>query len=281
MRITVYARFGRRIGGAVVEHRAERCGVRVELLLPAMVLASPAPVADASSVKEISVKLNHALTPALVALCRARPADPVTFLAEYLLAHKPPPPVHQPPAFDRLLHVLSLERDFLEPSITALLHRLVATYKGSALVDLEHKYKAVGSIALKFHRFVANYCKRYPELSPAQAEEAILRMHTTEPGVAGDPIIVDTMRYTLLIPTASYAAAVRELRTSLPTKEVPGKVSLLLSGGPRRGPRSKLDSTVLLLSSINADTCNEMTYFSVSSEIYKISTHLHRSNIKS
>ena len=35
--------------------------------------------------------INKALAPALVALCRARPADPVEFLAKYLLEHKPAP----------------------------------------------------------------------------------------------------------------------------------------------------------------------------------------------
>ena len=43
----------------------------------------------------VSTHLNPTLTPALVALCRERPADPVTWLAEYLLAHKPSPPVTQ------------------------------------------------------------------------------------------------------------------------------------------------------------------------------------------
>ena len=39
--------------------------------------------------------LNPSLRPALAALCRVRPADPVTWLAEYLLAHKPSPPVER------------------------------------------------------------------------------------------------------------------------------------------------------------------------------------------
>ena len=36
----------------------------------------------------VDTHLNPTLEPALVALCRARPADPVTWLAEYLIAHK-------------------------------------------------------------------------------------------------------------------------------------------------------------------------------------------------
>ena len=37
--------------------------------------------------------INPTLKQALVALCRARPEDPVTFLAQHLHDHKPPPPV--------------------------------------------------------------------------------------------------------------------------------------------------------------------------------------------
>ena len=37
-------------------------------------------------------KLQPTLAPALAALAREKPKDPVTWLAEYLLAHKPPPP---------------------------------------------------------------------------------------------------------------------------------------------------------------------------------------------
>jgi len=41
----------------------------------------------------VSAVLTPTLQPALIALCRARPPDPITWLAEYLLANKPQPPL--------------------------------------------------------------------------------------------------------------------------------------------------------------------------------------------
>lgn len=40
----------------------------------------------------VAVVLQPTLQPALVALCREKPKDPVTWLAHWLLEHKPPPP---------------------------------------------------------------------------------------------------------------------------------------------------------------------------------------------
>ena len=44
----------------------------------------------------VATPLAPTLTPALAELCRTRPADPITALAESLLAHKPSPPVAPP-----------------------------------------------------------------------------------------------------------------------------------------------------------------------------------------
>jgi len=41
--------------------------------------------------KYVSAELTPTLAPALAALCREKPADPVTWLANWLLANKPPP----------------------------------------------------------------------------------------------------------------------------------------------------------------------------------------------
>ena len=43
----------------------------------------------------VAARLTPTVTAAVVALCRERPADPVSWLAEYLIAHKPAPPVSQ------------------------------------------------------------------------------------------------------------------------------------------------------------------------------------------
>ena len=45
----------------------------------------------------IETNITPSLSPALTALCRARPEDPVTWLANYLLANKPTPPTKPPP----------------------------------------------------------------------------------------------------------------------------------------------------------------------------------------
>jgi len=49
-------------------------------------------VIDNETAEFVSTTLTPTLTPALVALCKAKPADPVVWLAEWLLANKPPPP---------------------------------------------------------------------------------------------------------------------------------------------------------------------------------------------
>lgn len=45
----------------------------------------------------VATAISPTLVPALTELCRARPADPVTWLANYLQEHKPPKPTKPPP----------------------------------------------------------------------------------------------------------------------------------------------------------------------------------------
>ena len=49
---------------------------------------------DKDTDEYVQATLMATLKPALCALCKARPADPVTWLANYLLAHKPSPPAY-------------------------------------------------------------------------------------------------------------------------------------------------------------------------------------------
>lgn len=51
--------------------------------------------------------INPILTPALAALAREKPADPVTWLAEYLLAHKPPSNLMPPGTGDALAALMA------------------------------------------------------------------------------------------------------------------------------------------------------------------------------
>ena len=59
-----------------------------------MVVATPTEASD-----YFEAMLEPALKPALVALCRARPANPIVWLAEYMLENKPQPPVVSITAF--------------------------------------------------------------------------------------------------------------------------------------------------------------------------------------
>jgi len=177
-----------------------------------VLLASSASNSDATAY--VGTQLSPSLTPALVALCRARPADPVSWLAEYLLAHKPPPQVAAVPPVELLTRVLSTESRRAEPRVTAALVQLAAQFDAT-LLDLESVFKTPASIAVKFARFTSNLHSKRPELSREQVEAQILEMHTSRPGRPPDPIIVDAMRYTLVVPCARYAEAVRAVRAAL------------------------------------------------------------------
>jgi len=151
---------------------------------------------------------------ALAALCRERPAEPVVWLAEFLLANKPAPRVLLQPQ-QQLLRVLETEGTRAEPHVTALMLRFAASFAGATLIDLEHKFKTMGSIKFKFDRFALSYQRQHPDLSHAEAERAILRLHTSAPGRPPDQIIVDSLRYTIQVPTEQYTEAVRVVRDEL------------------------------------------------------------------
>ena len=53
----------------------------------------------------VATNITPTLTGGLAALCRAKPADPVSFLAEYLLANKPAPAVAHAPVVGELIYV--------------------------------------------------------------------------------------------------------------------------------------------------------------------------------
>ena len=117
---------------------------------------------------------------------------------------------------DDLVDLLLAEARRIEPQITALLQRLALSYGGGMrLVDLEHCFKSRASISAKLKRFADRYHGQHPELTRAEVEAKLLRLHSSEPGKAGDPIVVDALRYTMLIPTPVYTEAVKLMRESL------------------------------------------------------------------
>ena len=80
-----------------------------------------AAAASSTETANIAAKLAPTLTPGLVALCRARPSDPIRWLAAWLLEHKPPPPVA---AVIRHYYVVDCGSRHTE------IHQLVATADG-------------------------------------------------------------------------------------------------------------------------------------------------------
>lgn len=177
------------------------------------IVAAPQQVDDPQ--QYVQEHISSTLTPALAALCRERPADPVTWLANYLLANKPPPPVVKQRPTDRLISILLAECKHVEPKLTGLITDLAAQFPGSRLLDMDCRLKSEMSIALKVARFAGNVLRKNPDLTREQGEEDLLRLHTTHMGRPPDPIVVDAIRYTLVVPTPLYAAAVRAVREEM------------------------------------------------------------------
>jgi hypothetical protein len=67
----------------------------------------------------VDTKINPALQPALHALCKAKPADPVTWLAEALLRFRPPSEVAPEGTFAARAEEEALERARIQASIVA------------------------------------------------------------------------------------------------------------------------------------------------------------------
>ena len=117
---------------------------------------------------------------------------------------------------DTCLRVLVQGAQRLEPTITPILKRIVLQSSGGMrLIDFEHKFKTPASMVFKLQRFAKRYHESHSQMSRADAEAAVLRLHTTAPGRPPDPIVVDALRYTLLVPHASYSEAVQLVRKTL------------------------------------------------------------------
>lgn len=170
--------------------------------------------AASSSSEYVAANISPQLLPALVALCRAKPEDPVTWLAEYLRAHKLPPPVVSSPLAE-LQTILLQECRHVEPRLTKVITDIAAQFPGAKLLDLEHKFKSAASLTMKLARFSNMVSKKTPTRELTEVNKEILALHTTEPGRAGAPIVVDALRYTLCVPTPQYAACARAVRHAL------------------------------------------------------------------
>jgi len=124
-------------------------------------------------------------------------------------------------AVDQLVTALHAAAVAAEPRVTALLSAIASEY-GAAFVGQEHKIKAEGSLRGKVERFAAQiHRKRQAAATDPdtctwdESHAELYALHTSKLGVAGDPIVVDALRYTMIFSGESYSAGVRALRDRL------------------------------------------------------------------
>ncbi len=123
-------------------------------------------------------------------------------------------------AVDQLVAALRAAAVAAEPRVTALLSTIASEY-GAAFVGQEHKIKAEGSLRGKVERFAAQiHRKRQAATDPGtctwdESHAELYALHTSKLGVAGDPIVVDALRYTMIFSGEAYSAGVRALRDRL------------------------------------------------------------------
>ena len=79
--------------------RRQSCAFVTQLRIDTVV-AMAVPGSGKEESAYVATSITPTLTPALVALCRARPADPVEWLGRYLMEHKPAAPVNPVPAVE-------------------------------------------------------------------------------------------------------------------------------------------------------------------------------------
>ena len=104
-----------------------------------MVVAAPSEGKN-EAVEFVNEAITPTLTKGLAALCKARPADPVTWLANWLLENKPAPPaLSVTDAFhDAVLQVFSLADEDGSGSLEFEELRAIAAHEGEAFAILQH-----------------------------------------------------------------------------------------------------------------------------------------------
>lgn len=115
-----------------------------------------------------------------------------------------------------------------EPEITALLEKEVGPHKGT-FVGAEFKLKSKESLSRKISTFANNILKgnhvksgpavsAEPDRKLPECQTALLKLHSEGMPVPGQPVVVDTLRYTVLLPEESYSAGALAVRASLEAK---------------------------------------------------------------
>ena len=107
-----------------------------------------------------------------------------------------------------------------EEELTAVFQK-IAEEHGGRFDGLECRFKGRESLERKIRGFSAKYggmSKFGSGLSQRECDEGIWHLHTDRPGMAGDPIVVDSLRYTMVFPAE---------RCTLPQPTPPSPLSTL------------------------------------------------------
>lgn len=112
-----------------------------------------------SAVQQVVDQMQPTLSRGLVALCEARPAEPVTWLASWLLANKPPPPARPPPVIASLVAAPPELGDNVPKRVLALFSALDTDHDG-----VLSKAELVAGIDEEFAEFSAATRQLVPAL---------------------------------------------------------------------------------------------------------------------
>jgi len=100
-----------------------------------------------------------------------------------------------------------------EPETSRMLRGIAAEY-GGTLVDEMYRLKSPSSLLRKCRAFVEKL-REASGGSQQEAEAALFALHTTSPGVAGQPVVVDALRYTLIFERDRYTEAAKAIRSAV------------------------------------------------------------------
>ena len=129
---------------------------------------------------------------------------------------------HLPGSPEQLLEQLAAAAVDVEVTLTPIMQQLAAAH-GGELWELDCRFKSHASLERKAGGFARRIASQQG-LSLPEAETVLFELHTSRPGVAGDPIVVDALRYTLVVPISQYAKCAIEMREEL--ERLTGKAML-------------------------------------------------------
>jgi len=118
----------------------------------------------------------------------------------------------------RASRLLNQAASSIEPEVTAKVKELVEPFGGRCW-GLGNRFKSRIGLLRKIyameHKVLAASQQDGQQLSAKECASEVFRLHTAASPKAGDPVVVDALRYTVLLPQEGYTAAVETLRTQL------------------------------------------------------------------